>query len=172
MPRVHTGELEGCQRICPPNDPLYAGVCECKTAEHDRAYQHRNLQQYADGKASILYAHADTWINLLSFRRLVSRSGNTTLSPRAGLQGTSYTPTPSKCFPHGPALDKTTTWFWHLDAKAECVAANKRMDASVLGRHGAKKWAASPMCCYGWADIAYIPRHAHAVSATPTAPHV
>ena len=83
---VQPGELEGCKRIC-PDEPAYADVCECRIAEHDRAYQHRNLQNYTDGSAHILYAHADTWINLFAFRSRVDKLGNTSLSPRMGLQG-------------------------------------------------------------------------------------
>ena len=92
---VQPGELEGCKRIC-PDEPAFAEFCQCRVAEHDRAYQHRNLQNYTDGSTNILYAHADTWINLIAFRRLVDRLGNHSLSPSRGLQGSSYTPTASK----------------------------------------------------------------------------
>ena len=49
------------------------------TAEHDRAFQHRNLAVYATGEASILYAHADTWINLIAARKLADAYGNSTM---------------------------------------------------------------------------------------------
>ena len=65
---VQPGELEGCKRIC-PDVPMYAEFCRCAVAEHDRAFQHRNLQNYTDGSASVLYAHADTWINLCAYIR-------------------------------------------------------------------------------------------------------
>ena len=85
------------------------------------------------------------------------------MSPRAGLQGTSYTATPSRCIAQGPQLNRTREWFWHLDSKPECIAANARMGREVLGDEGAARWQAAPHCCYGWVDIAYIPRSTHAV---------
>ena len=92
---VQPGELAGCQRIC----SAARDVCTCRVAEHDRAFQHRNLLEVADGTESILYAHADTWMNLPRIRALLQKQGNHTISPRRGLQGTSYTPTASKCIP-------------------------------------------------------------------------
>ena len=155
---VQPGELQGCLRICPPS---LSHACECKTAEHDRAFQHRNLAVYATGEASILYAHADTWINLIAARKLADAYGNSTMSPRAGLQGSNYQATPSRCFPQGPELNRTRAWFWHLDGKPECISANSRMGEEILGAAGSRRWQANPSCCYGWVDIAYIPRRAH-----------
>ena len=158
---VQPGELAGCERIC----AAAANVCTCRVAEHDRAYQHRNLMKYADGSASILYTHADTFINLPLMRQLVDRNPNATMSPSRGLQGTSYTPTPSRCIE--PALlNKSREWFWHLDAKPECLSASNRLasaeGAAALGVQGARRWGRHQQCCYAWVDIAYIPRVSHA----------
>ena len=83
------------------------------------------------------------------------------LAARAGLQGSNYQATPSRCFPQGPELNRTRAWFWHLDSKPECISANARMGEEILGAAGSRRWQANPSCCYGWVDIAYIPRRAH-----------
>ena len=160
---VQPGELQGCARIC-----AMAGgprACECRTALHERAFQHRNLATYADGSASILYAHSDTYINLVQARKLLLTRGRDFLSPRAGMQGSNYLSTASRCHRVGPALEAWREWFWHLDSKPLCVKASGALllpNSSALGGEaGRNAWRASMQCCYSWMDIAYIPRHAH-----------
>lgn len=52
----------------------------------------------------------------------------------------------------GPPLTSTTEWFWHLNSKQTCAAAvANQTHGLLLGE-----------CCYGWVDVAYLPRHTHA----------
>ena len=62
---VQADEWNGCTRIC----RMAGGVCSCAVALHDRAYMHRNLMAHAQGTEDVLFAHADTWINLVAMRR-------------------------------------------------------------------------------------------------------
>lgn len=52
----------------------------------------------------------------------------------------------------GPPLTSTTEWFWHLNSKQTCAAAVANQT------HG----LSLAECCYGWVDVAYLPRHTHA----------
>ena len=150
---VQPGELSGCERIC----ALAKDACTCRVAQHDRAFQHRNLMELATGHESILYAHADTWINLPRMRAFIDEHRNHSLSPSRGLQGTSYTPTRSRCL-HPSVLNQSREWFWHLDSKPQCLKANAALGEDALGAGGARAWRQRQHCCYAWVDIAYIPR--------------
>lgn len=48
-------------------------------------------------------------------------------------------------------LPESHAWFWWLDSKAGCIAAIPHMPPAIR-KH---------VCCYGWSDLAYLPRHAH-----------
>ena len=174
---VRPGEVEGCARIC-------RSVCECALARHERAYHHRNVIEHASGDESILFAHADVWLNLPALVRHIDRHPFASLSPHAGLQGTSFKPTRSKCVPR-EHLDEEADWFWHDGSKQGCVAANLELnhrvremrlrageldgvwgggapaDARSLG--GFAAWNASWQCCYGWVDVFFLPRDVHAL---------
>ena len=36
------------------------------------------------------------------------------------------------------------------------------MGSEILGATAAARWRANKVCCYGWVDVAYIPRSSHA----------
>eukprot|EP00965_Chrysotila_dentata_P087627 2892945-Pleurochrysis_carterae.AAC.3 len=43
-------------------------------------------------------------------------------------------------------LEGSTQWFWHLDSRRECAAAQREYGGGV--------------CCYGWVDLFMIPKSA------------
>ena len=51
-----------------------------------------------------------------------------------------------RCFPvrNASLFDADKSWFWFEEAKAGCRACVERLGATE--------------CCYGWADILYVPR--------------
>lgn len=158
---VQPGELAKCQKICRPSSLVASGgttrrFCRCHEAEHDRAYQQRNVAEFCKGNEHILYAHADTFLNLPLWARKIAQYGNHTMMPSSGLDGTNYAPTPSACVPATErALNASNRWWWHLDAKPKCRAAAESLSASALGgASGAKAWHAQRSCCYGWVDVA------------------
>jgi len=134
---VQPVELEVCRKLC-------AALCECHAAEHHRAYQHLNIAPFADGTAHILHSHADVALNLKELATVL-RSSNATVAPRGGLLGVKFTATRSRCVPLDQ-LEGSTQWFWHLDSRRECAAAQREYGGGV--------------CCYGWVDLFMIPKSA------------
>ena len=161
---VQPGELASCQRICRPSGAGTHRYCRCHKAEHDRAYNQRNVAEFALGREHILYAHADAFLNLPSWGRHILQSGNATMLPNSGLHGTTYMPTPNACVnATDSALNASKRWFWHLDARPKCrQAANGMKPAELGGVAGHTRWMRQPLCCYGWADVAFLPMHAQA----------
>ena len=158
---VQAGEFAGCQRICRPGGRRY---CRCYQTPHDRAYNQRNVAEFALGREHILYAHSDVFLNLPMWSRLILAKANDTMLPNAGLHGTTYTPIPSACVPATEAaLNRSTRWFWHLDARPKCrLAANGMKPAELGGADGHARWMRAPVCCYGWSDVAFVPMRAQA----------
>jgi hypothetical protein len=152
---VQPGELAGCQRIC----RVEGRPCRCHESKHHREHQQRNIAEFAHGREHILYAHADVFLNLPLWSRLTAELGNETISPGEGLDGVNYRPTPSACVPaNEAALNASKRWWWHLDARPKCLRGATSVSAAALGSaERAAKWSTSPMCCYGWADVAYLP---------------
>ena len=145
---VRASERQRCDAFC---GSVKKGLCECAAAEHDLTRSHRHAARFANGKEHLLYLHADMWVNLPALAAEVRAHPRSTLIPFRGMQGTDYKPVSAKC--HGPSsLNTSTEWWWHDDSRQRCAAA--------LAAHG--EAIGTDECCYGWADIAFAPKHTHA----------
>ena len=123
-----------------------AAPCSCAVQHHSRWYAQRNIAAHADGAEDLLFAHADMWLNLASWARIIAAlRGESSLTPLDGLIGSNYRPVKSKCF-KPEVLDDADDWFWWLGSRHKCRAAIDQLRLSA--------------CCYGWSDVVFLPKHA------------
>lgn len=147
---VQQNESEKCQMWCSHH-------CKCEDAEFDRAMAHNSIAKYATGERNILYTHADMWINLNKWKRLMhTNTSYHMMTPKMGLLGSNYYPLTQyhpRCYTSN-VIQASREWFWHLNSKQICVDLSHSLQQRLFAKVALD-------CCYGWADLVYIPRRAH-----------
>ena len=131
--------------------------CSCAASVSEPSGMHRNIAAHATGTThDLLYTHIDMYLNLSQIRNL--QRLNATVSPSNGLWMGRRSVEPAcvraTALPDcigAPNTDNNRTcegrtWWWWNRADLACFHAAK---ALRIGR-----------CCYGWADLLWLPRHA------------
>ena len=150
---VHSKSLAECLSLC------QTVLCRCAVAVRPET-QHVGIAQLLDGTSDVIFAHADMWLNISAIVGLLTRENahsSKTAMPFSGLMMRGM-PVESACVPlttmskcHGRSGNVTCgdrTWHWWMGSQTSCPEAAQRSGLSA--------------CCYGWADLLYLPWRAHA----------
>lgn len=139
---VNPAEMENCISLC-------GSQCACAPGEH-RSMAHRNIAKHATGERNILFIHADMWINLNGWARVLRLHGNHSITPFDGLLGTNYMPTSSLCLRE--VSDTIARKLRASDNLGSCLGSGcpvERQDILSLFGLGRRRWYQSRMHGFG-----------------------
>mmetsp|Transcript_18855 Transcript_18855/g.63621 ORF Transcript_18855/g.63621 Transcript_18855/m.63621 type:complete len:432 (-) Transcript_18855:52-1347(-) len=144
---VKPSEVALCERLVSAREGRPPAV-ECVPAEH-RMYAHRNIAAAANGRAHLLFAHADMFLNLRGWAGVIADSQEqSSFAPAGGLLAKDSKSSARSLCLRPELLHDEPDWFWHNESASLCEAASPGLGVAA--------------CCFGWADVAFLPVAAHA----------